>query len=55
MVDGCKKKVWDYNPCGRPLYDDEHCIFHSHDIEGKKEQFKDGKTEAVHDFMTLLW
>ncbi len=26
-------------PCGRTLYDDEHCIFHSKDIEGKKDKF----------------
>ncbi len=25
--------------CDRPLYDDEHCIFHSEDIEGKREKF----------------
>lgn len=25
--------------CGRELYDDMHCIFHSKDIEGKKEKF----------------
>jgi uncharacterized protein YjbI with pentapeptide repeats len=28
-------------PCGRPLYDDEHCIFHSKDIENKKEKFNE--------------
>jgi uncharacterized protein YjbI with pentapeptide repeats len=27
-------------PCGRRLYDDEHCIFHSEDIEGKRTEFK---------------
>jgi len=26
-------------PCGKPLHDDEHCIFHSKDIEGKKNRF----------------
>jgi hypothetical protein len=28
-------------PCGRPLHDDEHCIFHSKDIEGKMDEFDD--------------
>jgi uncharacterized protein YjbI with pentapeptide repeats len=28
-------------PCGRPLYDDEHCIFHSKDIEDKKDKFNE--------------
>ena len=27
--------------CGRKLYDDEHCIFHSKDIEGKEDKFND--------------
>ena len=27
--------------CGRELYDGEHCIFHSKDIEIKKEKFND--------------
>ncbi len=28
-------------PCGRTLFDNEHCIFHSEDIERKKDKFKD--------------
>jgi uncharacterized protein YjbI with pentapeptide repeats len=28
------------NSCDRPLYDGKDCIFHSEDIEGKKEQFR---------------
>ena len=27
--------------CDRPLYDKEHCIFHSQDREGKKEVFRE--------------
>jgi uncharacterized protein YjbI with pentapeptide repeats len=29
------------SPCNRPLYDYEHCVFHSKDIEGKKADFED--------------
>ncbi len=29
-----------FPPCRRGLYDKKHCIFHSDDIEGKKERFK---------------
>jgi uncharacterized protein YjbI with pentapeptide repeats len=29
----------DGKPCGKHLYDEEHCIFHSGDIEGKKVEF----------------
>ncbi len=27
--------------CGRELHDEEHCVFHSQDIEGKKARFDD--------------
>jgi hypothetical protein len=37
----CDFKMHDHKPCGRKLYDDEHCIFHSEDIEGKKDKFND--------------
>lgn len=37
----CEYRMHDYKPCGRKLHDDEHCIFHSKDIEGKKEKFND--------------
>jgi uncharacterized protein YjbI with pentapeptide repeats len=37
----CKYPMHDGKPCGRELYDDKHCIFHSEDIEGKKEKFND--------------
>jgi len=36
----CQAKRYNESPCGRPLYDDKHCIFHSKDIEGKKEEFE---------------
>jgi hypothetical protein len=32
----CNAQRYDFKLCGRPLYDDEHCIFHSKDVEGKK-------------------
>jgi len=35
------KEVWGEKLCGRPLYDDEYCIFHSEDIERKKAEFND--------------
>lgn len=37
----CEYIMHDNRPCGRPLYDDEHCIFHSKDIQGKKREFYD--------------
>jgi hypothetical protein len=37
----CTYQREEYKPCGRPLYDDEHCIFHSKDIEGKNDKFND--------------
>jgi len=36
---GCQAKRYDRSPCGRPLYDAKYCIFHSKDIERKKEEF----------------
>jgi len=41
-----EKRTCDYEmdigkPCARPLYDDEHCIFHSKDIQGKKDKFNE--------------
>jgi hypothetical protein len=37
----CKYPMHDGKPCGRDLYDDEHCIFHSEDIEGKRVEFNE--------------
>lgn len=37
----CTYQRWDGKPCGRDLYDGEYCIFHSKDIEGKKDKFND--------------
>ncbi|MFC2156154.1 pentapeptide repeat-containing protein, partial [Acidobacteriota bacterium] len=34
----CKYTRVDYK-CDRILFDDEHCIFHSTDIEGKRDKF----------------
>lgn len=36
----CSYEKYPYQ-CTRPLYDAEHCIFHSEDIEGKIERFND--------------
>jgi uncharacterized protein YjbI with pentapeptide repeats len=35
----CKYRMYNDKPCGRDLYDDKYCIFHSEDIEGKKADF----------------
>ena len=37
----CTFKTHDGKPCRRILHDDKHCIFHSEDIEGKKDKFND--------------
>ncbi len=37
----CWEKPLNFDPCGRELYDDKHCIFHSKDVEGKKAEFDD--------------
>ena len=37
----CNYKMQHNIPCGRQLFDSEHCIFHSKDIEGKKDDFED--------------
>jgi hypothetical protein len=36
-----KKEAYEDATCGRTLYDDDHCIFHSEDIERKKKGFND--------------
>ncbi len=36
----CGYKRGDGATCGRELYDDKHCIFHSKDLEGKKDVFE---------------
>ena len=33
--------------CGRPLYDDEHCIFHSNDVEGKSDLFDEAIKKEI--------
>ncbi|MCP5046198.1 MAG: hypothetical protein GY940_03440 [bacterium] len=52
-----------YKPCGRPLYDQEHCIFHCRDIDRKQGEFNDkfreeferqGKKEAF-DFSGFVF
>ncbi len=40
-VKTCGFEMANGKPCNRELYDDEHCIFHSKDIEGKKDGFND--------------
>ena len=37
----CEYIKHDGEPCGRNLYDAEHCIFHSKDIEGKRAEFNE--------------
>lgn len=36
----CKYPMIEDEPCGRELYDDKHCIFHSKDIEGKRNDLE---------------
>lgn len=37
----CQYRIRDGDkPCGRELYDGKFCIFHSEDIEGKRDKFK---------------
>jgi hypothetical protein len=36
-----KDKICKIKDCDRDLFDEEHCIFHSKDIEGKKAQFEE--------------
>lgn len=35
----CQVERYDGSLCGRPLYDDTHCIFHSMDIKKKRKEF----------------
>lgn len=35
----CEYKRFDGKPCGKPLYDNEYCVFHSKDLAGKKPEF----------------
>jgi len=60
----CKVERYDGSPCGRPLYDDKHCIFHSKDIERKKEEFskafweefkRQEEEEEVFDFTGFIF
>ena len=37
----CNYSMHNHKPCGKSLYDNEHCIFHSKDIKGKKTEFND--------------
>ena len=60
----CGYKIWESKPCGRALYDDEHCIFHSKDIERKKYKFNDAfwkeferqkEQEEIYDFKGFVF
>jgi hypothetical protein len=59
----CDYKMHNGKSCGRKLYDDEHCIFHSKDIEGKKDKFNDAfrkeferqKNEKEYDFTGFVF
>lgn len=58
----CQYERHDYK-CNRNLYDHEYCIFHSTEIEGKKNQFNDefwkeyetGKTNDKFDFIGFVF
>jgi hypothetical protein len=60
----CGYKMVFGKPCDRERYDDEHCVFHSKDIEGKKDKFKDAfwkeferqkKPQKVHDYRGFVF
>jgi len=60
----CLAEMLDGELCGRPLFDEEYCIFHSNKIEKKKEDFekvfweefkKQGKEEEVFDFTGFIF
>ena len=37
----CDYEIDAGNPCARPLFDDEHCIFYSKKIKDKKDKFNE--------------
>jgi len=43
----CQVKKYDKSPCGREVFNenDKYCIFHSEDIEGKKDKFDEAFEE----------
>jgi len=60
----CQVKMHDGSPCGRPLYDHEHCICHSEDPKKDFEKFcalvgeahsRDTRAEGVHDFTRFVF
>ena len=63
-METCNHKMSNGESCGRTLHDDEHCIFHSTDIERKKKEFKDEfwqeferqkKSEKPYDFKGFVF
>jgi uncharacterized protein YjbI with pentapeptide repeats len=60
----CEYEPFIFKACNRLLYDDEHCVFHSKDIEGKKDKFrgafweefeKQKKEGEVYDFRGFVF
>jgi hypothetical protein len=60
----CNHTMHNDKACGRELYDNEHCISHSEDYEGKKSLFNDAfrkeferqkKCEKEYDFSGFLF
>jgi len=60
----CHSRRYDGSLCGRPLYDDMHCIFHSKDVDRKKKEFNDAfwkeferqkKEDEVYDFSGFIF
>ena len=60
----CQEKRYDESPCNRPLYDEKHCIFHSEEIEKKKEDFnkafwkefeRQKKEDKCYDFSRFIF
>ena len=58
----CQATRYDDSPCGRPLYDNKHCIFHSEAIEKKefngvfwKEFERQKKEDNIYDFSRFIF
>ncbi len=59
----CQARRHDDSLCGRPLYDKHYCIFHSRDLEGKKNnfnksfenEFEKQKEKEIFDFTGFIF
>jgi hypothetical protein len=60
----CNYRMHNQEPCSRKLYDNEYCIFHSNDIERKKDEFnqafwqefeRQNSQDEVYDFTGFVF